>query len=161
MKSSQNFTTVSFPRVILLASLTFQLAPSVHQGSMKACAGPPVFDHRTLAGEASRAPHFSWRSTSSGPFLLYSEPIGDFSQTSALWDGELNESPLGRVSFLWILVLVFLGMMWHQESWDGIQLILFSIKYNTALGFGLKFTCWLFLLFCYWKASYSGPLFAI
>lgn len=120
MKLSQNFNEVYFPRVILLASLTSQLVLSLHRGSIKACADPSIFACRTQAGEISRAHCFSWRSTGSGLFLLYPEPISDFSQTSALGEGELNESLLGRVNFLLALVPVFLGMMWHQESWEGI-----------------------------------------
>lgn len=51
------------------------------------------------AGEASRAHHLLGSSTSSGPFLLYSEPSRNLSHTSALWEDELNKSLLGRVTF--------------------------------------------------------------
>lgn len=51
------------------------------------------------AGEANRAHHLLGSSTSSGPFLLYSEPSRNLSHTSALWEHELNKSLLGRVTF--------------------------------------------------------------
>lgn len=152
MKASQNFTKVYFPRVILLASLLSQLVLSSHWGSIKVCADPPVFAYGTQA-EVRRAHCFSWRSTGSGLFLLYSEPISSFSQTSALGERDLNESLLGRVNFLQTPVLVFLGMMWHQECWEGIWLILSSVNYSAVLGFGLILTCFLYGSSCFFATE--------
>lgn len=81
------------------------------RGCPKACGNPPAFAYRTQAGEAGRAHHSSWRSMGFRPFLLFSEPISDFSHNSAVEESELNKSLLGGVSFLQTPVQVFLGTM--------------------------------------------------
>lgn len=160
MRFSQNVTQVYFPRVTLLASLTSQLTPSSHQDSAKACADPAVSAYRM---QEKQAEHITSQEAApaQGHFFLYSEPIRNFSHTSALWEDELNKSLLGRVTFR-LQCQSFWKWCGAKSVVRASDIILFS-----CVGLWTKndllLSLWLFLILfpCYWKASYRSPLSAI
>lgn len=117
-----------FTSLRLWSSLTSQLIPSSPQDSVKACADPAAFAYGMQEKQAEN-------STSPGPFFLFSEPIRNFSHTSALGEGELNKSLLDRVTFR-------LQCQYFWKWWGTKRVVRASdSSCFPVLDIGLKMTC--------------------